>query len=181
MTSPEPGAAAPGPILVTFGSNIAPAVHLPRALALLRQRVDVRSISRVYRSPAVDSPGAPEFWNATAWVATTLPPARLKHEVLRPIEAALGRVRTAIKSAPRTIDLDLDLYGSLVMADPAGGLELPDPDLLRRAYAAVPAADLAPEFCHPQTGETLAEIATRLRRGSEISQLPDVDGWRLAG
>lgn len=173
-TSPETTSGERGPVLVGLGSNIEPAAYLPRACRLLGERVEVLAVSAVYLSPAVGSPGSPPFWNAAARLATGLPPAALKREVLRPIEAALGRVRTADKSAPRTIDLDLVLYGSLVLDDPAAGLVLPHPDLLTHAYVALPAADLAPDLRHPLTGEPLRAIAERLRFGAEIEVVP---GW----
>jgi 2-amino-4-hydroxy-6-hydroxymethyldihydropteridine diphosphokinase len=149
---------------LALGSNVAPERHVPAALAQLAACLEVLAVSPIYESAAVGAPGTPAFWNATALVATELPPAELKHAVLRRIEAELGRVRSADKNAPRTIDLDLVLYEDLVLEEP--GLRLPDPDLERYPHVAVPLADLAPELRHPVTGETLAAIAARLGRGS---------------
>lgn len=153
------------PVIVAFGSNIEPEWNLPEAIRRLSRRIVVEAASHIVRSPAVDSPGAPDFHNAAARVATELSPAALKHEVLRPLEAELGRRRGADKNAPRTLDLDLVLFGGLIVDDAEAGLRLPDPDLLTRVYVAVPAAELAPEFRHPLTGETLAAIARRLEEG----------------
>lgn len=155
-------------VILSLGSNIEPEKSLPEAWRRLAERFEVEAASPVYRSAAVDSPGASDFHNAAVSLITDLAPAVLKHEVLRPLEAALGRRRTALKSAPRSIDLDLVLYGSLVLDDEAAGLRLPHPDLLTMAYVAVPCADVAPEMRHPLSGETLASIARRLSSSSQV-------------
>jgi len=146
---------------VAIGSNIDPEVNLPRAIALLAERLPIRAVSRVYESAPASGTGGPKFLNAAALVETDLPPVTLKRDVLGPIEARLGRVRTADKNAPRTIDLDLVLYGAAVIDDPAAGLYVPDPDTTRRPHVALPLADLAPAFIHPVDGRTLAAIAAR--------------------
>ena len=74
------------------------------------------------------------------------------------------------RNAPRTIDLDLILFGARV--EKARDLELPDPDLVRFAHVAVPAADVAAELEHPVTGETLASIAAGLP--SNLVERPEV-------
>lgn len=170
-TSPD----AAGPILIILGSNIEPERNLPAAVRLLRQRLLVQAASPAYRSRPVGSPGSPQFLNAAVRLGTDLPPQTLKLEVLRPIEAALGRVRGADRNAPRTIDLDLALWGGLVVDDPEGGLTLPDPAILVHAHVAVPLADLAPDFEHPVTGERLASIAARLAPGAGLEQVTGLD------
>jgi 2-amino-4-hydroxy-6-hydroxymethyldihydropteridine diphosphokinase len=153
---------ATAPILITLGSNIDPAVNLARAIALLAGRLAVRAVSPVYETAPAAGASGPAFLNAAVLVDTDLPPAALKFEVLRAIEADLGRVRVADKNAPRTIDLDLALYGDRVIDDPAGGLVIPDPDILRWLHVALPLADLAPDFVHPVDGRTLGEIAAAM-------------------
>jgi 2-amino-4-hydroxy-6-hydroxymethyldihydropteridine diphosphokinase len=150
-------------IFVTLGSNIEPEKNLPEAVRLLAARVRLTRASRVYRSAPVGSTGQPDFLNAALLVETDLPPYNLKFNALRDVETQLGRVRSDDKFAARTIDLDLALYGDLVLDDPQGGLSLPDPDILMRAHIALPLADLAPGFVHPVSGETLGGIAARLK------------------
>lgn len=156
------------PILVCLGSNIEPEENLRRALAELARAVELCGVSRVYRSAPVGNPLDPLFLNAAVAIATPLSPRALKHEVLRPIEHRLGRVRTPVRHAPRTIDLDLAIYGSMIFESPVMSLNLPEPGILRYAHVALPLADLAPAFEHPETGETLAAIAERLRAGAAI-------------
>ncbi len=102
----------------------------------------------------------PTFLNAALLIRTPLSAEDLKAGPLREVERGLGRVRTADKNAPRTIDLDIALYNYDVLD--VGGRHVPAPDLLTRAHIAVPLADLAPYYVHPETGETLEEIAARL-------------------
>jgi 2-amino-4-hydroxy-6-hydroxymethyldihydropteridine diphosphokinase len=150
------------PVFIVLGSNIAPELNLPRAVQMIAARADLRAVSRVYESAPVNAAGTiaagqGQFLNAAVWIETVISPADLKYGVLRTIEVSLGRIRTDDKFAPRTIDLDIALYGDRVL----GALKLPDPDILTRAYIALPLADLAPDFRHPLTGDTLAEIAAR--------------------
>jgi 7,8-dihydro-6-hydroxymethylpterin-pyrophosphokinase len=97
--------------------------------------------------------------NAALLLLTEMSPARLKFEHLRPIEAALGRIRTENRNAPRTIDLDIALYDEEVIRDPDTGLLVPDPEIVSCAHLALPLADLDPEHRHPTDGRTLGEIA----------------------
>lgn len=154
------------PIIIALGSNIEPERHLKEAVQMLATRVYIRAASRVYESDPVDASGSANpdqehFLNAALWIETPLRPSVLKYDVLRQIETDLGRVRTEDKYAPRPIDLDLVLYGNLIIerADPY--LRLPDPDTLTRAYIAMPLADLAPDFIHPLIDVQLATIAAR--------------------
>ena len=96
------------------------------------------------------------FLNVAVLLETRQEPAELKAS-LRSIEQDLGRVRKDDKYAPRIIDLDLSLFGSLVLDQPE--LVLPDPEIPAHAHLAVPLAQLDPTFIHPLRGEELQEIA----------------------
>ena len=91
---------------------------------------------------------------------------------LRKIEYELGRVRTADRYAPRTMDLDLCLLGDLVLE--LLEFTLPDPELLDRPHLAIPMAVLDPDFVHPITQERLSDIAERLMPTAELTPRPDV-------
>jgi 2-amino-4-hydroxy-6-hydroxymethyldihydropteridine diphosphokinase len=125
----------------------------------------------VYQNPAIGPQPRPDFLNAAVLVESELSPLEIRGH-LRDIEAELGRVRSDDKYAPRTIDLDLCLLGSTILNTPE--LVLPDPDLLSRAFLAVTMAELAPGFPHPITKEPLADIASRLRPGANLTPRPDV-------
>jgi 2-amino-4-hydroxy-6-hydroxymethyldihydropteridine diphosphokinase len=155
-------------VYVGVGSNIDPERHIVEALVRLRQRVRVTATSTFYWTAAVGPAGQPRFLNGIWPVATDLPARELKLEVLRGIEAKLGRTRTADKYAPRTIDLDIVLYGDEVIDEP--DLRVPDPDIRKRAFIAVPLLELAPNLVLPDTGDELASLAiVQERRGLDAA------------
>jgi 2-amino-4-hydroxy-6-hydroxymethyldihydropteridine diphosphokinase len=147
--------------MISLGSNIQPAVFLPRAVQEIGKRFPVTGVSRVYLAEPVGAPDAPTFLNAAVAFRTDLAPLSLKFDYLRPIETLLGRVRGSDLNAPRTIDLDIALMGDLVIHAPSDGIEIPDPDILTCAHVALPLADLARDITHPVSGETLGAIAAR--------------------
>jgi 2-amino-4-hydroxy-6-hydroxymethyldihydropteridine diphosphokinase len=162
---PEVG---PTTTLVGLGSNVDPERHLPLAVALLADRLPLRGVSSAWATVAVGPPGQRPFLNAGVLVDAEDPTA-LK-TLLREIEASLGRVRTSDRYAPRSIDLDLLLRGpGHTRVD---GVDLPDPDLLVEPHLAIPAAELLPGWVHPDSGETLAEIARRLAGSRDGALLP---------
>lgn len=158
-------------VLVSMGSNIDAERNLAAALRRLRERCHVSSVSTVYESDPVGTTDQARFLNAAVLLETELTPAQLRSQVLRPIEHELGRVRTADKYGPRTIDLDISLYGDQVLE--LAGHRIPDPDILRHAHVAVPLADVAPEQRHPETGQGLGEIARELPRAG-LRPRPDL-------
>ncbi|MGC9468518.1 MAG: 2-amino-4-hydroxy-6-hydroxymethyldihydropteridine diphosphokinase [Anaerolineae bacterium] len=147
-------------VFVTLGSNIEPVRNLVAAVEHLRDQVTVLSVSPVYETPPVGTRDQPDFLNAAVLITTPFSADELKVGVLQPIEQALGRVRTEEKNAPRTIDLDIALYNYEILD--LGFRHIPDPDLLAHPHVAVPLADLAPYYVHPETGRTLQEIAAGL-------------------
>lgn len=146
---------------IALGSNINKEENMPLAVTILARHCHLLATSPVYETLPVGLPAQPNFFNAAVLVETDLDPASLKHRVLDFLEAKLKRVRQPDKNAPRTIDADLALYNDLVTE--YDNHLLPDPDILRFAHVAVPIADIAPDLRHPQTGETMHVIASRLR------------------
>ena len=163
-------------VYVAAGSNVEPAAHLRRALDVLaRQYPDLRC-SRAYRNAAVGFEGE-DFVNLVVGFETG-DDVRDVIECLRRAEAACGRARSAPKWAPRSMDLDILLYGPMTCDEP--GLVLPRSDLVRRAYMLRPAAELAPEFRHPTLGLTLGELWQRFDRAAHPMQAVDI-GWSRQG
>jgi 2-amino-4-hydroxy-6-hydroxymethyldihydropteridine diphosphokinase len=149
-------------VLVAAGSNIEPGRHLAVAMRELAREFPGVRFSPAYRNAAVGFAGE-DFINLVAAFDSEWPPAAIL-ELLHTIEARCGRERAAPKWAPRSMDLDLLLYGDLVHESP--GLRLPRPDLLKRPYMLGPAADVAPGMRHPTAGLTLAELWSRFDRGA---------------
>jgi 2-amino-4-hydroxy-6-hydroxymethyldihydropteridine diphosphokinase len=146
--------------IVSLGSNVAPRRNLPAAVRLLAERVTVAAVSSAWETLPIGPPGQPPFVNAALLFASDRGPAALKAEVLRAVEAELGRERGSDRYAPRPIDLDLTAYGRAPST--LDGQPLPDPELWCQVHLAVPASEVAPDWVHPKTGETLATIAARL-------------------
>lgn len=150
------------PVLVSIGSNIDPEGNIESAIELLRKRVDVKALSEFYWTKALGPDGRPDFLNGACAIETDLSARTLKFDVLRTIERRLGRMRTADRFAPRTIDLDLALYGDEIYCEDE--LVVPDPDIRKRAFLAVPLSELAFDRVVPGYQITLGRIAERLGR-----------------
>ena len=147
-------------VYLAAGSNVAPERNLARALRELRGEFPGTRVSRAYRNRAVGFEGE-DFINLVAGFHTELP-LRAVLERLHAIEALCGRPRAAPRWAPRSMDLDVLLYGELVSSEP--DLKLPRPDLLKRAYMLGPLAELAPELIHPTEGVSIGELWRRFDR-----------------
>jgi 2-amino-4-hydroxy-6-hydroxymethyldihydropteridine diphosphokinase len=161
-----------------MGSNIDPQKNIVRAHDFLSESLQVVAASRIFETDPVASSGVPQFLNAALEIVTVLEPGELKFEVLRPVEARLGRQRSTDRNAPRQIDLDLVLYGSRVFSDEVQGIELPDPDILRFAHVALPLADVSPKRVHPLCGRRLEEIAAGFGRECGVRLAANTDGLR---
>jgi dihydroneopterin aldolase/2-amino-4-hydroxy-6-hydroxymethyldihydropteridine diphosphokinase len=159
-------------VLVSLGSNVNPEYHLMEAVARLAERCRLVAVSPAYRTQPVGRVDQPDFLNGAVLVETRLEAKAFKEEVLRAIEDELGRVRTEDKNAPRTIDLDISLYDDAVFEVDGG--HIPDPNILEYGHVARPLADIAPEWRHPETGETLQQIADHLR-DQGLTRLPRFD------
>jgi 2-amino-4-hydroxy-6-hydroxymethyldihydropteridine diphosphokinase len=149
---------------LVLGSNIEPERNMPRAAAAIAAEETLLGVSSVWQSPPADGSNQPDYWNAAVLIRTAKSPAELYSELIAPVESELGRVRGADAFAPRTMDIDLALFDDRV--EEFAGRRVPHPDILRRAYFALPLAELSPEMKHPETGEPLHAIADRLRDGS---------------
>jgi 2-amino-4-hydroxy-6-hydroxymethyldihydropteridine diphosphokinase len=144
---------------LSLGSNIEPAHNLPAAVALLAQFGRVQAVSGVWESPPLGFSDQPNFLNAAVILETDLSAQALREEAIATIETALGRVRTENKNAPRTIDIDIMLFNRDVSC--VKQRHIPDPEVLERPFVAIPLAEIAPDYVHPETGQTLKDIARR--------------------
>lgn len=146
---------------VGLGSNIGePRRQLQAAMKELNELPDTRAVaaSAVYRSAPLDYLEQPEFLNAVMELETQLTPEALL-DGLQAIEKGHGRERP-FAGAPRTLDLDLLLYGDATLATPR--LTLPHPRMHERAFVLMPLAEIAPQAAIPGRGtarELLAACA----------------------
>ena len=149
---------------VGLGSNLGDrAAHLLLGLSALSRLPETRllRLSPVYETDPVGPP-QPPYLNMVAELETELSPKGLLAEMLR-VEKALGRERRE-RWGPRTLDLDLLLYGDLVLEE--AGLSVPHPRLHERAFVLVPLLDLLPEGRHPLLGQSFAELLASLNASS---------------
>lgn len=143
-----------GDAAATLRTAIAALDHLPRT-RLLRA-------SRLYRTPAWGGVAQADFINAAACIETRLWPQALLDAMLA-LERGFGRDRDnpAPRWGPRTLDLDLLLYGDMIIDEP--GLRVPHPHLHQRAFVLVPLSEIAPDAAIPDHGSVrgaLAGVAT---------------------
>ncbi|SLN21951.1 2-amino-4-hydroxy-6-hydroxymethyldihydropteridinepyrophosphokinase [Falsiruegeria litorea R37] len=138
----------------------------------------IRGISQFYRTPCFPAGAGPDYVNAAIRVETELPPAGLL-QVLHDIEHEFGRAREQ-RWGMRTLDLDVLLFEDLILPDrktfdqwhslpldeqvraTPEQLILPHPRLQDRAFALVPACDVAPDWRHPVSGKTIRELTADL-------------------
>ncbi len=148
-------------VFVSVGSNVDPEENVTRALRLLNDEVAIHAVSTFYRTPALYRPQDPPFVNGVVEVGDALGPVDLK-KLLQNIERSLGRERTVDRYAPRTVDLDLLLYGDRVSSsDP---LTLPHPDGRERRFVAIPLLELVPDLIFPDSGAALRSVVDSLPR-----------------
>lgn len=147
-------------VYVAAGSNVDPERNLQRAARALQREFGAVRFSAVYRNAAVGFDGD-DFLNFAASFCTDLSVTEVVAR-LQAIEGECGRTRNAPRWAPRSMDLDILLYGDLVCDQP--GLVLPRPDLLKRPYMLGPAAEIGADVRHPVQGFTLAELWGRFDR-----------------
>lgn len=157
---------------ILLGSNIDSERNMVAAVRLLREACRVLAVSSAYETVPVGVVGQPSYLNAAVVIETPLDPVALKEDVLCSIERQLGHVRNGNRYAPRTIDLDLALYNAEVLK--LDGRAIPDPAITRHAYAAIPLAEIAPDYVHPTTGKTLSEIAAEVPEADDVERRADV-------
>jgi len=171
------GQGAPVRVYVAAGSNVDAERNLALAARELRRTFGVVRFSPAYRNVAVGFEG-PDFINWVAGFETTRPVRAVIDELQR-IEGLCGRTRDAPKWAPRSMDLDILLFGALQCDEP--GLVLPRPDLLKRPYMLGPMADIAPQLRHPVLGATMAELWQRFDRAAHPMQVVPFDAGASGG
>jgi len=159
-------------IYLSLGSNMGDrAGSIARAIAALGAHgVRVTRQSSLYETEPVDVRGGGWFLNCVAEAETDLTPEQLLQALLA-IELSLGRRREprpekAGPREPRTIDLDILMFGSSIVRTP--GLEIPHPRMAERRFVLVPFAEIAPEAEHPVLKQSIARLLAGTPDRSEV-------------
>ena len=137
---------------IGLGSNLEePVEQLQGAIEALNQNpeIEVTAVSHFYRNPPMGPQDQPDYVNAAAEVKVDLGPYELLH-VMQSIEDDHGRVRQGERWGPRTLDLDLLLYGEEFLDDPR--LTVPHPGISKRPFVLKPLADISPDLVIPGLG-----------------------------
>jgi 2-amino-4-hydroxy-6-hydroxymethyldihydropteridine diphosphokinase len=148
-------------VYLSLGSNVGDReTHLARARERLNSDgLRVLRVSAIYETEPRDFPGQPWFLNQVLELESDLFPKQLLDRTQK-LERALGRIPTHPKG-PRTIDIDILLYGDTILSTP--GLEIPHPRLTDRRFVLEPLSELAPDLRHPRTGSTVSEMLAQVK------------------
>lgn len=150
-------------VLIGFGSNLGDPIQTCRdAMEALGRHpcVTVRGVSSLYRTKPVGKADQNWFINGAIRCETSLPPEDLL-AALHELENQFGRSRS-IHWGPRTLDLDILLFGNIEMTTPH--LTIPHPRLHERLFVLVPLEEIAPNWIHPRFGIMVQELLERFSR-----------------
>ena len=153
----------PNRVYLTLGSNINPEQNLPDAVQALCSFGRLVTASQVWEAPPADHSTQPNYLNAAVLLETSMNIRDFYQETVSRVEILLGRKRDPLnKFAPRTIDVDVALFNHEVLR--LDHRKIPDPEILKRAFLAIPLSEVDPSYVHPLQGTTLKTIAERLRQ-----------------
>jgi len=162
--------------LIGVGANLDPEENIAEGLLLLARRVRILAVSPFYVTAPIGRPEQPDYLNGVVVVEHGDGPAALRDGILRPVEAARGRARTADAYAARTLDLDVLLYGD--RTGHVAGMTLPDPHLWSAPFWPRPRWPCFPDWWSPARGGRSGNWPTPplLRRAGGRTRLPNDSG-----
>ena len=146
-------------VYLGLGSNLGNREdNLDMALKLLSQRMKVVKVSSIYDTEPIGNTAQPRFLNIACEVFTRLSPEGLL-ALAKGIEGKMGR--RGKSGEPRTIDIDILLYGDIVINTP--DLVIPHPRMAERSFVLVPLAEIAPERVHPVSWEKIMDMRDAIK------------------
>ena len=150
---------------LSLGSNVGDREsHLREAIRRLQSVGQVRAVSTAYETEPVEVTDQPWFLNCAVALETSSTPVKLMQQLLE-IEMAMGRQRLQ-KKGPRTIDIDILLFGDVVIDTLQ--LTIPHPAMQYRRFVLEPLAEIAPEVRHPRLQKSMRELLQELPPGQNV-------------
>ena len=134
-------------VFISLGSNIDPERNIKEALRLLSEHIKILQVSTVYLTEPIGKLLQPEFYNCVIRTETDIEPHALKFGILKGVEERLGRRRSKDRYAPRSIDIDILIYGDLHVH--AEELIIPDESILDRPFLALALRELKEDLVLP--------------------------------
>ena len=128
----------------------------------------VTALSHFYETEPVGGVPQENFYNAVARISTTLPPLELLAELKR-LEVQVFHRKASGQWGPRSMDLDILLYGGVVLS--GDRLTIPHPRLFERRFVLQPLADIAPSLVHPTLGRSIAELLASLTTTERVARI----------
>ena len=156
---------------IALGSNIGDReLNLLRAVAEIGRLPESRvtALSSFYETSPVGNVKQASFYNAVLKLSTGLPPRTLLTHLLRIETDSFKRTRTVV-NGPRSMDLDLLLYGTRILSEE--DLIVPHPRMMERRFVLQPLCEIAPELVHPVSGITVAELLAALHSGEVVVKI----------
>lgn len=141
-------------------------------------RLRLQGVSSLYRTSPVSPIPQDDFINCAVFVSWAGSPLSLL-EFLMTVENRMGRVRTAQKDSPRVIDLDILLFGNLVLQEHS--LTIPHAELHRRKFAIVPCLEIDPHIIHPGLRRPLASFLSKIEPDQTVEKIRKVSMDEIMG
>ena len=155
-------------VYLSLGSNLGDRqANLETAIAGLRKVGELKAVSSFYETEPMELAAQPWFLNCAVALETELMPKQLMKAILA-LEQEMGRRRLQPKG-PRTIDIDILLFGSSVIA--TRGLTVPHPAMQERRFVLEPLAEIAPDVRHPVLHKPMRELRDGLAAGGQVKRL----------
>jgi len=153
---------------LSLGSNIGDRqTYLSEAIRRLHTIGTVQSVSSTYETEPVEFTDQPPFFNCAVALETSSTPGQLMQQLLD-MEKAMGRQRIQ-KKGPRTIDLDILLFGDVVVSTP--DVTIPHRAMQNRRFVLEPLVEIAPEAMHPVLKKTMRQLLEELPPGQSVRRM----------
>jgi len=159
-------------VYLSLGSNVGDRkLNLEKALQLLSRWLQIEQVSSLYETEPMGYVEQPYFLNAVCCAQADIGPLQLL-SLIKGIETSLGRV-PSFPNAPRSIDVDILFYDSLVMETPE--LTIPHPRIEERAFVLIPLLELDATLVHPISGERISDLVARVHGKEGVKKIGELE------